>query len=183
MTQTSPTNSYTFREKYGLPLIFRRAAAYLLDILILFTILAPLGFLIQWVFGMSLPQTGPEVGQTILWNFSLPAWLYFILSDRSAQGATLGKRLLKVQVVRVGGQPITMGRALLRTAVKLLPWELVHISTFALSVDLTQLSNLQTVGLILANVLTFLYFVLFIATKGQRSVHDLAAQTEVRVTK
>ena len=179
MKPTGVTHSNRFLRKQGFILVLKRSAAYLFDIVVLFIVLAPLGFLIQWALGLELAQTGPEVARTVLWNFSLPAWLYFTVSDRSAQGATFGKRLLKLQVIRMDNKPISTWNALLRTAVKLLPWELVHIFAFALSVDLAQLASLQTIGLILANALMFLYTILFIVTGGRRSVHDFAAQTEV----
>ena len=77
-------------EKSGV-LVIRRSAAYLIDILLLFLVLAPIGLLIQWSLGQ-VPQTGPQIWGTLLWNFSIPAWLYFTLSDKSSTGATPGKR-------------------------------------------------------------------------------------------
>ncbi len=172
-------NAVTPKSSSGWLHAFKRLAAYVLDILLLFTLLAPLGFLLHWLTGSRLPQTGPEIWRTLLWNFSLPAWLYFALSDRSRMGATLGKRLLKLQVVDNQNQPLSMGKAVLRTAVKLLPWELVHISAFALSKEMSTFTTVQTVGLTAANILTVIYFVVAVFTSGQRSVHDFVAQTRV----
>ena len=76
----------------------RRIGAYLIDIALLFAVLAPLGQLVLRLVGRS-PRTGPEIWLTILVNFSLPCWLYFIAGARSAGGATLGKRWLGVRVV------------------------------------------------------------------------------------
>jgi uncharacterized RDD family membrane protein YckC len=167
-------------ERSAFALLGRRVAAYLVDILLLFTVLAPAGQLILWLVGTETPRTGPAIGRMILWNFSLPAWLYFILSDRSAAGATPGKRLIKIQVRDVSGKRLSIGRALARTAVKLLPWELVHVSAFALSTDLTQFSRTQVIGVAAANVLTIVYLGVAVATSGRRSVHDYAAGTLVR---
>ncbi len=75
-------------------LTMKRMAAYLIDVVILFTVLAPFGQLVQWLLEIS-PQTGPGIWLTILWNFSLPSWLYFIISDTSSGGATIGKRLFR----------------------------------------------------------------------------------------
>ena len=72
-------------------MILRRAGAFLLDILIIFGICAPSGYLIQRLIGYS-PQTGLAIWFTILWNFSLPSWLYFLLSDLSKKGKPVGKR-------------------------------------------------------------------------------------------
>ena len=161
-------------------LLVRRVAAYLLDILILFAVLAPIGYLLQRLAGLTMTQTGPEIWRTILWNFSLPSWLYFILSDSSRLGATFGKRLLWLQVRKINDRRLSPGRALGRTAIKLLPWELVHISAFALSQDLAQFSPLQIGGLIVANLLMVVYLGAAAATKGRRSVHDFVVRTLVR---
>jgi uncharacterized RDD family membrane protein YckC len=167
-------------ERSAFTLLGRRIAAYMLDMLVLFGILAPAGQLILWLLDAPLPLTGPAIARVILWNFSLPAWLYFILADRSASGATPGKRLLKIQVRDVHGEQLSIERALARTAVKLLPWELVHVSAFALSTDLTQFSRTQVIGVAAANVLTIVYLGVAVATRGRRSVHDYAAGTLVR---
>ena len=95
-------------ERSAFALLGRRIAAYLLDMLILFGVLAPAGQLILWLLDATPPQTGPMIARVILWNFSLPAWLYFVLSDRSASGATLGKRLLKIQVRDVSGERLSI---------------------------------------------------------------------------
>jgi len=163
----------------GWGLLARRVAAYLLDILILFAVLAPLGQLILRLFGAT-PRSGPEIAATILWNFSLPVWLYFILSDSSASGATLGKRLLAIQVRTEQGARLGLGRSLARTAVKLLPWELIHIFAFALSVDLSEFRPVQLIGVSAANLLTLAYLALAIATRGRRSAHDFVAGSFIR---
>jgi uncharacterized RDD family membrane protein YckC len=160
-------------------LLGRRIAAYLVDILLLFALLAPAGQLILWLLGGATPQSGPAIARVILWNFSLPAWLYFILADQSASGTTLGKWLLTIQVRDTSGERLSAGRALARTAVKLLPWELVHVSAFALSPDLSQFGALQLAGVAAANLLTAVYLGVAVATGGRRSVHDYAADTLV----
>jgi hypothetical protein len=80
----------------------------------------------------------------------------------------------------VSGERLSIERALARTAVKLLPWELVHVSAFALSTDLTRFSQGQVIGVAVANVLTVVYLGVAVATRGRRSVHDYAAGTLVR---
>ena len=159
-------------------MVIRRAGAFLVDMVILFTVLAPTGFLIQRSLGYE-PQTGLAIWRAILWNFSLPSWLYFTLSDRSTQGATFGKRLFGLRVTDTTGVQLSWRQALGRTAVKLLPWELVHLSVFALSSDLSHFSLGQSIGLATANGLIILYLIVALATHGRRSVHDFVAATEV----
>lgn len=125
----------------------RRSAAFLADWIILFCILAPVGILIGRFSGAPQPQTGPEVWHMILLTFSAPAWLYFIVSDRSTRGATLGKRVFKLRVAGTTEERVSLGRAVVRTVIKLLPWELTHLFVFGLSKELGQFDQIQSVGL------------------------------------
>ena len=60
-------------------------------------------------------------------TLTLPVALYFALWEASPWQATPGKRALGLRVVLVsGGRRVPFGRALLRPAVKLAPWELAH---------------------------------------------------------
>jgi uncharacterized RDD family membrane protein YckC len=118
----------------SMALVTRRTGAFLVDILLIFAVAGPCGFIIQLLINQP-PKTGPGIWINILWNFSLPSWFYFLLCDRSRTGRTVGKRILKLQVVRQMGKRLGWGQALGRTAVKLLPWEIIHFSAFALSKD------------------------------------------------
>ena len=159
-------------------LFLRRVFAYLVDIAILFALLGPAGFLIQHAFGCS-PSTGPEIWRVLILNFSIPVWIYFWLSDASVRGATLGKRIFRIRVSREPGRALGPGRAFVRTAIKLLPWELVHLSAFALSEDLDAFSVAQGLGLATANLLMLVYLWVAFATFGRRSVHDLPVDTKI----
>ena len=152
-------------------LLVRRIVAYIVDIALLFLALGPVGQLIRLAIGWpAASPTGQEVWLAALLNFSVPTWTYFVLSDSSASGATVGKRLLRIHVTRLGQGRIGPGRALGRTAVKLLPWELTHLSAFALS---------SVLGLAIANGLLVIYLAVAAYTRGRRSVHDYVAKTEV----
>jgi len=66
-----------------------------------------------------------------------------------------------------------------RTAIKLLPWEVVHLAAFTLSGDFSQFSLIQMIGLTVANLLTVVYWVVAAFTRGRRSVHDFVVGTVV----
>jgi uncharacterized RDD family membrane protein YckC len=168
----------------GLPIIHiaRRSGAFLLDILIIFGICAPSGYLIQRLIGYS-PQTGPAIWITILWNFSLPAWLYFLWSDHSKKGKTLGKRVFKLRVTGRKQERLGWGRALARTAIKLLPWEIIHFSSFALSQEPGIFTSNQYIGLVAGNTLAFAYLIVSTLTQGKRSIHDILIRTEIQFEK
>ena len=161
-------------------LFIRRVGAYCIDIVLLFAILAPLGAAVQSVLRIQ-PHTPPDVWLATVWNFSLPVWLYFILCDRSAYGATIGKRILGIRVSDVHGARLGLGRAVGRTAIKLIPWEIIHLTLFGMATDFTQWGTAQTIGMTLANVLALLYLALAVRTGGRRSAHDYVVSSEVRL--
>lgn len=155
-----------------------RLAAYAVDIVLLFVILGPAGWFAQKLLGIS-PVTGLEIWLTLLLNFSLPTWLYFTLCESSPRRATFGKRWLGIEVTLENGQRLTPGKALGRTAIKLLPWELVHVSAFGLAAESGDWLAWQTVGLVLANAAVLVYLALAVKTRGRKSVHDFFAGTAV----
>jgi len=83
-------------------LLLRRLGAYVLDVAVLFVMLAPPGYFVQRSLDIS-PVTAHEVYGTLVLNFSLPSWTYFALADRSRGGATLGKRVLSLHTEAEGG--------------------------------------------------------------------------------
>jgi uncharacterized RDD family membrane protein YckC len=157
---------------------WRRAAAYLLDLVLLFLVLAPLAFLVQRVTGFT-PTTPRATWQLQLLEFSLPVWCYFVFCDASPRGATIGKRWLGLRVVMEAGARLTLPRSLARTAIKLLPWELSHLAAFALGDRFGELTTLQGVLLVIANLLATTWLVLAIVSRGERSVHDHCCATRV----
>ena len=159
-------------------LLRRRVGAYLLDIGVLFAVLGPIGWLVQRLLGWA-PTSGLQIWWTLLFNFSVPTWLCFTIADASPKGATLGKRWLRLRVSRQDGGRAAPMQALCRTAAKLLPWELVHVSAFALEKQPGDLSLVQGVGLAFANALMLAYLSCAVLTRGRRSIHDLVAGTVV----
>jgi uncharacterized RDD family membrane protein YckC len=70
---------------------------------------------------------GPWMGQVIgLLAMTAPATLYFAFTESSGLQASLGKLVVGLVVRRQTGEPLSLGSALLRTAVKFVPWELGH---------------------------------------------------------
>lgn len=104
-----------FRHRVAGP--FRRLAAYVIDVLIQVAA-AGLGIiLLGLVFGtVSLPRTGMGVG-LILW-FVLN-WFYHGLFEAYFNGQTPGKRLMRIRVVSVDGQPIGGVQAVLRNVLRI----------------------------------------------------------------
>jgi uncharacterized RDD family membrane protein YckC len=82
-------------------------------------------------------------------------------------------------VTNTVGNRIGFGRALLRTIVKLIPWEVTHLSLFLPTPILTDGQGGFLPGLITANVLIVVYLAVIVVTAGKQGIHDLVASTMV----
>ncbi len=158
--------------------VWRRAVAYLID----WVLLAALVQVSQWalfaVAGSPIPslRSGFEIEAWVLLTISLPVWLYFSLSE-SIAGQTVGKRLMGLKVARVDGGHIIFGQALARTLLKLLPWELTHV-TILLPTPIFDEPGFRW-GFIVAYALLGLYVAVMFFNHRRQSVHDLIAGTIV----
>jgi len=59
---------------------------------------------------------------------TMPVVLYFAILESSPARSTLGKRALRLQVVAIAGGSLSLGRSILRSALKFAPWELAHFT-------------------------------------------------------
>ena len=55
-----------------------------------------------------------------------PVTAYFVLNERSSAGATWGKRKLGLRVVDSQYGRVSLGQALIRSVLKLAPWQMAH---------------------------------------------------------
>ncbi len=162
----------------SLRLTIRRLAAYGIDVLALAAVLLPLAFGIASLLG-TRGMTGPDVWLRQLVMISAPAWTYFILTDRLGGGRSLGKRALGLATRRIDGAAPSWAAAVSRTALKLLPWELVHVAFFALAESFDRVEPIQLVVAGMSYALMLAYLAVALATGGTRSVPDYAASTRV----
>jgi uncharacterized RDD family membrane protein YckC len=113
---------------------WRRLAAFAVDYLVIAAylgLLAGVALTLRRVTGLTLdpPRTlrdrlvGEAVSTSLL---TLPVALYFALAEASPWRASLGKRVLGLRVDGPGGRRLPFGRSLLRSLLKLAPWEVAH---------------------------------------------------------
>jgi uncharacterized RDD family membrane protein YckC len=95
-------------------------AVYLVVLILIGAWLAPTE-MVRSLFAS--PAAGQASGFVIV---TLPVLLYFTLMESSTLRGTLGKRTLGLVVVTVENTRLTRSRALGRSALKFLPWELSH---------------------------------------------------------
>lgn len=162
--------------------IGRRTVAYLADYAILFTALISLQavlFTVSNGFPYKLLKTGLQVELWIFLSISLPVWLYFAFSEQSSHQATIGKRMFRLQVAATTGDRIGFGQAILRTVIKLTPWELTHL-TLMLPVPLwwDPMPSLRP-GIIIVYILIGMYLLTMLLNSRRQSLHDIIAQTVV----
>jgi len=155
-----------------------RLSAYGIDVVLLAAVLLPLSIAIGSVIGTDL-STGVQVWLRSLLTISLPAWTYFIVTDHLAGGRSLGKRALSLRAQMLDGGTLGWGPSVLRTALKLLPWELTHLAFFALAPRLGAFEGIQILVSGSAYVLMAAYLVVAVRNGGRRSVPDLVAGTVV----
>jgi uncharacterized RDD family membrane protein YckC len=160
----------------------RRLGAYAIDVLMLYAVLGGLQyalFLLLGGFPFNRLTTGPRLEFWVLLTISLPTWLYFTLSESSNRQATLGKRLFRLRVTDLHQERISRLRAFFRTLLKLLPWELTHLSLLLPTPIMTDPNPQPRLGLILVYLLLGLYMLSMIFTPRKRSLHDLLVGTLV----
>ena len=167
----------------GLPI---RSIAYLVDCAIAFAFFAltqllvfrplreALGLDEQWF------RSGINTELYTLLTVSLPIWLYFAICEQSRWQATVGKRLMKVKVSSATSQkPIRFSVSLLRTVVKLLPWEIAHLSNNLPEPLWYSAQPGFRLGFALVGVLMGLYMAMVTLTKKRQGLHDLLTRTVV----
>lgn len=162
----------------------RRAVAYILDVALLAAILMPVHFaLFELLFDGERPgwlAAGIQLELYVLATFSLPVYLYFTLLESSRWQATLGKRWLKIQVADIDQQPIRRPRALVRTIVKLIPWEIAHASALLPTPIYDGASDAALrPGFMVSTMLVGAWLVTVMLTPKSQGVHDLIANTLV----
>jgi uncharacterized RDD family membrane protein YckC len=113
----------------------------------------------------------------------LPVGVYLFLTESSTRQATLGKRALRMRVVGMDGKRASRGRILVRTIVKLLPWEFAHFMVWNV-VDVASRGGAAfpgwlVAGLVVADAIPVGYVLVVALQHDRRGPHDLVAGTRV----
>jgi uncharacterized RDD family membrane protein YckC len=110
---------------------------------------------------------------------TLPLVLYFVICEASPWSATLGKRLLKLQVVKTKGlKKISFIQSVKRSILKFAPWELAHFAIWNVFIFQSPLNTLGIVALIVCYLLVITYGV-GLLLKQHRPLYDRFAGTVV----
>jgi uncharacterized RDD family membrane protein YckC len=111
-----------------------RTFAYFIDCFIAFAVVM---LIFQWAilnyfrdfFGITdlWFQSSVNMQIYVLTSISIPVWIYFAYFDSEKSKGTFGKRIFNLEVQDNKNQKISFLKSLLRTIIKLLPWEIAHI--------------------------------------------------------
>jgi uncharacterized RDD family membrane protein YckC len=170
------------------PGFFRRVAALLLDYAL---ILGWMAIVAAISAGIALAAGG--YADWLAWGTAvaqllgfvvlvLPVGIYLFVTESSARQATVGKRVLRMRVVTRDGSRAPAWRILVRTVVKLLPWEIAHFfvwHTVAAASGDGVFPPWLIAGLIVADVLPVAYVLTVLLEPQRRGPHDLVAGTRV----
>jgi len=167
-------------------LILRRAFAILLDYLIIVlygVVLYTITISIYDQTSLSSVNIGPVQGQIIgLFSITIPVFLYFVLTERSRQRASLGKRLVGLSISR--NDSTQKANIWYRNFLKFIPWEIAHFGVHWI----IYYSRLEQdiplwiwVSLIIPQLLVFIYVISAIINKGSQTVYDRMANTQVKI--
>ena len=169
-----------------------RLGAFALDLLpIMGYILIVLGIGLAVTLGQAKGQTYRLSDRPVLFDgvafltVILPVILYFTWSESSEKKATWGKRRLRLQVVTTEGDRSSFGRALLRSAVKFLPWQMAHTGLFHIPgwpLAVTTIPTWVVTVFIILYALLAVYF-LTLLVRPHRTPYDWIAGTMVVSTK
>ncbi len=105
------------RFRYRLAGPTRRAAAYLIDLLIRLALLVVLGMLVQLAFGI-VDGAGQASQGVILVILFVLEWGYYVAFETAWSGRTPGKRALGIRVMKEGGYPLGFVDSVLRNLLR-----------------------------------------------------------------
>ena len=128
-----------------------RFVAYIIDVLVLGIVVIVIFFVAALLAGFSMGVAGLGIILAIP-ALILTGWLYEALLTSGPHGATLGKRVVGLRIVRADGAQLSFGRATARYFLKAMITPLVPLA----------------IGYLMAAF-----------TSGKRSLHDFMADTLV----
>lgn len=128
----------------------------------------------EWLFADRVRAQG-----TVILILTLPVSLFFALGDASLKQGTWGKRRVGLKVEGKNGDRIGLGRSLLRTGLKFIPWELSHTLLWEIAFSNGASSVLIDYGYAFVYLLIGLNIASILLTKTKQSLYDLLAGTYV----
>lgn len=160
-----------------------RLLAYTVDFAILSVVLIGIQ-LALYFFANGFPfkqfSSGYQIYIWVLFTISFPTWLYFIFLECSNKQSSIGMLLFHLKVFKANNQKPKFKEIFIRTFIRLLPWEITHISLIPIYFAKHPEPN---IGFWIADFIIILYIVVIYFKKGNLTVHDYFAGTCVELQK
>ncbi len=190
--KTAIAESHKVAETVQFAGLAKRLKAFAFDYLIIVSyilVLLVIGLAITMIVGpidQAVPLFDSPIAMDVLafLVLILPVVLYFTLQEGSARQATWGKHKAGIRVVDASGNRLTRTQALVRSLVKLLPWQIAHTCIFHVEgwpLAPTQPSPPVLAGFALVYALVGLYAVSALISKQHRTPYDWVAGSYVTV--
>ena len=171
--------------KYSFVGLWVRTLAFSLDYILIAIYLIAIV-----IIGVALNFTYPTATRTLFANpvssqitgfltITLPITFYFALFESSSWQATWGKRKIGLRVIRTDGAPMSRARALGRSALKFIPWELAHTCIWQISFHPQNASTIIYVGFMVVWVLVGLNILSLLVSKSHQTLYDWLAHSYV----
>lgn len=154
-------------------------AAYII-VLIVVSVLLGFGPLRQAFQGLFANPNSSELSAFLL--LVLPVILYFALFESSSRQATWGKQKLGLRVTGTHGERLSLGRSLVRSIIKFVPWELTHACLWRIPgwpFNPQTPSPIITAELILVWVIVGVYVISLLVSKKHQALYDMIAGSYV----
>ena len=168
-------------------IVLKRILAFLIDWVIIL-IYAFLLFVVVNFFRENSDSNiliSPLRGQLVgFLSLTVPAILYFVLSENSVLQATTGKRILGLKVTNISDEKASASQLLIRNLLKLGPWEIAHFGVHWLMYYTNQNldpPNWVMLVLIIAQLLVLIYFAWIFSNSDKRTIYELASGTKVKM--
>lgn len=162
-----------------------RIQAFVMDYLVILVYLALLTALV-WTLNSVFPNISkalfdnPLSGQiTFTVVLTMPVTLYFALYESSGWQATLGKRWKNLKVVYASGGRLSRTRAVFRTLLKFIPWELAHTCMWQIRFAPQEPSPMITVGFVLVWILVGANIISLQISPTHQALYDRLSGTYV----
>ena len=126
----------------------------------------------EWLFADRVRAQG-----TVILMLTLPVSLYFALGDASSKQGTWGKQRIGLIVTDKNGNRIGIGKSLVRTVLKFIPWELSHTLLWEIAFANGTPSASINYGYAFVYLLIGLNIASVLMTQTRQSLYDLLTGT------
>lgn len=162
----------------------QRVAAFVLDYGIILVYLAAItlfSLLMNSLFGVNQWLFTDRIRAQVIGFLliTVPVGFYFAFSESSIRQATWGKQRLGLKATDHNGNRIAFWRAVARTGLKFIPWELAHTLTWQIFFTPNQFSQLIIAGFVTVYFLIGANIASLIFRKDRQTLYDLLAGTYV----